>query len=88
MNQYVFLVFLVVSAVVTAYIGLVVEETKNQTFQEISRKFERRNGVKVDLNEEEEMMPLKWSILKQTHRSSVVINIHFAERERTYNQIS
>ena len=60
MNQYVFMVFLVVSALVTAYIGMVIPETKNKTFNEISMMFSARNGIKdvEGKNDEMEMKPL------------------------------
>lgn len=59
MNQFVFILFLIVSALVTVYIGFVVPETKNQTFQEISQKFASRNGVQEDKEEKYEIEPLK-----------------------------
>lgn len=59
MNQFVFILFLIVSALVTVYIGFVVPETKNQTFQEISMKFAGRNGVHEDEKEKCQMEPLR-----------------------------
>ncbi|XP_029018406.1 solute carrier family 2, facilitated glucose transporter member 11b isoform X2 [Betta splendens] len=47
LQQYCFLVFLVICSLVVVYICLVVPETKNKTFLEIQNEFQSSNGSKV-----------------------------------------
>ena len=48
LQQYCFLVFLVVCCLVAIYIFLVVPETKNKTFLEIHNEFQSKKPVKAD----------------------------------------
>lgn len=62
MRQYVFIFFLVVGVLCTAYVIIIIPETKNKSFQEISRMFAKRNGVPYHANKDsgkgEELMEL------------------------------
>nr|CAB3266210.1 solute carrier family 2, facilitated glucose transporter member 5-like [Phallusia mammillata] len=45
MGSYVFVFFLVICVIATAYVMIVLPETKNETFQDISLMFAKRNGI-------------------------------------------
>ncbi|XP_066545627.1 solute carrier family 2, facilitated glucose transporter member 11b isoform X2 [Amia ocellicauda] len=56
LQQYCFLVFLVICSLVALYIFFIVPETKNKTFLEIQQEFQARNGIKLDENNKPEVL--------------------------------